>query len=710
MVYKPLIYNNMIKKAAIIFQLSIMVLQVNSQPFFFGNDLSYVNQMEDCGAVYKEDFLPKDVYRIFAEKGTNLVRVRLWKDPSWWQAPLVQPAGVKPFYNDLEDVKKTIQRSKAEGMQVMLDIHYSDFWADPGRQLIPRAWIDVAFDLNALKDSVYQYTQNLLTELHKEGLLPEFLKVGNENNPGILKHIPVDNGYDIKTNVSNSWSRHAALMNSAIKAIRDYSKDNHVSPKISVHFTGKLSDQRWLFQNLINNGVRDFDIMGFSYYYSWHKGSISELESTIRQLRQSFPAYDVMVVETGYLWSTENHDQLVNIINIPDPAYLPVSPEKQLEYMIDYTRAVMRAGGIGVIFWEPAWVSTPCKTPWGTGSSHDHVAFFDPVHTNFMANGGGMWMQAPYYNDLETIKISFKVDMTEAEHPGGVYIAGTFSAEQWEPIKMINEGNGIFSYYTYLAEDSEGGFIFLNGPSLDSKEYVPSECSVYDNEYRKYKISGNDVQYFLKWSECSTAEPDSVMVTFVVDMTGQDVSRGVFMTGHPTGQPWRIVAMMNMGGGIYSWSTQMKPGAKGAYYFLTTGVWDDYQNYRETIPNECAEWWGSDRGFTISSSDTVIAVRWGSCEVLTLNNQYKPVQEKHFLIYPNPAINEIRIRGFVQEDHEYQVEIFNMRGLSMTKVASERIDNDLKIPIDGWPPGYYVCIIINALEVIHSAVILKPTY
>jgi arabinogalactan endo-1,4-beta-galactosidase len=123
-------------------------------------------------------------------------------------------------------VKITIQRSKAEGMQVMLDIHYSDSWADPGRQLIPRAWIDVAFDLEVQKDSVYQYTYNLLTELHKEGLMPEFIKVGNENNPGILKHIPVDSGYDVKTNVSNSWLRHAALMNSAIKAIRDYSQGN----------------------------------------------------------------------------------------------------------------------------------------------------------------------------------------------------------------------------------------------------------------------------------------------------------------------------------------------------------------------------------------------------------------------------------------------------------------------------------------------------
>ncbi|MBE0652377.1 MAG: glycosyl hydrolase 53 family protein, partial [Bacteroidales bacterium] len=133
----------------------ISLYEVNSQTFYFGNDLSYVNQMEDCGAVYKEKNNAKDVYEIFADHGTNLVRVRLWIDPSWWQGPLVQPAGVKPWYNDLEDVKETILRSKKAGMQVMLGIHYSDFWADPGRQLIPRAWVNAAYDLNALKDTVY---------------------------------------------------------------------------------------------------------------------------------------------------------------------------------------------------------------------------------------------------------------------------------------------------------------------------------------------------------------------------------------------------------------------------------------------------------------------------------------------------------------------------------------------------------------------------
>ena len=367
--------------------------------FYFGNDLSYVNQMEDCGAVFKEKDEPKDVYQIFADHGTNLVRVRLWVDPSWWQSPLEQPEGVKPFYNDLEDVKETIQRAKAAAMQVMLDMHYSDFWADPGRQLIPRRWLGIAHDVEAMEDSVYNYTVEVLTALDKAGLMPDMVKVGNENNGGILRHIPEEEGYEPAESVSDSWERHGHLYNAAIKAVRDVGATASVNPKIALHFSNQLTGQVWNFNNIISNGVTDFDIIGISYYYAWHKGSISLLETTIGELVATFPEYAVMVVETGYPWSTENFDALGNIVTEPDPAYLPVSPEKQLEYMVDYTRAVMKGGGIGVIFWEPAWVSTPCRTPWGQGSSHDHLVFFDPENTNFMENGGGRWTEAEFYEN-----------------------------------------------------------------------------------------------------------------------------------------------------------------------------------------------------------------------------------------------------------------------------------------------------------------------
>lgn len=369
-----------------------------AEDFWFGQDLSYVNQIEDCGAVFRRSGLETDPFAVFAEEGTNLVRVRLWVEPGWWQQDLDQPEGVKPWYGDFEDAKLSLQRAQAHGMQTLLNFHYSDFWADPGRQLIPDAWLPVAHDVHALADSVFHYTQRTLTALYDANLLPDLVQVGNEINPGLLVHVREENGFRVAETVANfdNWQRHALLLNAAISAVRgmaDITADGR-SPRIALHWSG-LSGLDWWVSNLTANGVTDFDIIGFSYYYAWHGGSIAALGSTVAQLRAAFPQYEVVALETGYLWSQDYG----GIINLPDPEYLPVSPETQLSYLVDYARAVMDGGGKGVIFWEPAWVDTACVTPWQTGSSHIHVAFFDPYETNFMENGGGRWTNRSFYDD-----------------------------------------------------------------------------------------------------------------------------------------------------------------------------------------------------------------------------------------------------------------------------------------------------------------------
>ena len=141
-----------------------------AQGFHFGADLSYVNQMEDCGAVYREGGVATDPYELFAEHGTTLTRVRLWVDPTW-QNGLAQPAGVKAQYSDLDDVRETIARAHGAGMDVLLDFHYSDVWTDPGRQVVPARWQAAATDTDALADSVYEYTKRTLQTLDAEGLM-----------------------------------------------------------------------------------------------------------------------------------------------------------------------------------------------------------------------------------------------------------------------------------------------------------------------------------------------------------------------------------------------------------------------------------------------------------------------------------------------------------------------------------------------------------
>ena len=144
--------------------------------FYLGADLSYVNEMEDCGAYYKNSQNEElDVFKIFKDYGANLVRVRLWHNPTWTN------------YSNLEDVKKTIQRAKNNNLQVLLDFHYSDTWADPNQQEIPQAWESYLTDDTALSNILYQYTFTTLQILDSLQLLPEIVQIGNEINPMILQ-------------------------------------------------------------------------------------------------------------------------------------------------------------------------------------------------------------------------------------------------------------------------------------------------------------------------------------------------------------------------------------------------------------------------------------------------------------------------------------------------------------------------------------------
>ncbi|MDG5767149.1 glycosyl hydrolase 53 family protein [Balneolales bacterium ANBcel1] len=665
--------------AAILLLLSIRS-GAQDQSFYFGNDLSYVNQMEDCRAEYLYQGEPADPFGIFAGQETNLVRARLWVDPSWWQEPLSQPDGVRPYYSDLEDVIKTFRRARDYGMELMLDLHYSDIWADPGRQLIPRAWKESAHDVEALADSIYNYTAAVLSRLEDEGLAPEFVKVGNENNAGILLHLPgaytqnpSDFGPAESVARSGDFERNATLFNAGIRAVREFGQTGSINPKIALHWSN-LNGLQWWYGEMTAAGVTDFDIIGFSYYYAWHEGSIGQLESLVETMVDTYPEYEVMAVETGYLWSQDYG----GIINTPDPEYLPVIPEKQLEYMVDYTRAVMRAGGNGVIFWEPAWVDTPCRTPWITGSSHTHVAFFHPDDLNFMENGGGKWTNRRFYEDPHWPKVTFRVDMSGVDvAEEGAYITGSFTGEDgdWELIPMADEGNGIFSWFTYLPEGDDGAFYFVNGNDWDARESVPEACAEHWDTDRGFVVPGEDVIFEFEWESCQPpGDHDEVEVTFSVDMSdaGVEYDGTVYMTGSFTGNgDWEIVPMNHHGNQIYAHVTYMAPGAEGAYYFMYDNSW----GARESVPAECADWWSSDRGYVIPDEPAAaFAFRWGTCEAFEIPTDSEgpgdvPGRMALQQNYPNPFNPATLITYEVSEANHVTLRVYNMVGQTVATLA-----------------------------------------
>lgn len=331
--------------------------------FVMGADLSYVNELEDYGAIYRDSSGVQDPFTILKNHGANTVRVRLWHNPQWMAAI----TGGK-VYSDLADAEKTISRAKALGMAVNLDLHFSDEWADAGHQSKPVAWEGISFTI--LKDSVYRYTLNVLNYLKSKGLTPEMVQLGNEINAGML--------FPDGQVVNDNWQSLGELLNSGIRAVRDFSEGSDTKPLIILH-VAQLQNAEWWVSKIINSAkVTDFDITGISHYSKW--SNVKTMQGVTDAVRHTayLTGKKVMIVETAYPWTGADADNYTNLISGGDTiAGYPATADGQLRYCRDLVQAVADGGGSGIIYWEPAWITSPMPDQWGTGSSWDNVTLFD---------------------------------------------------------------------------------------------------------------------------------------------------------------------------------------------------------------------------------------------------------------------------------------------------------------------------------------------
>ncbi len=332
----------------------------NWTTFVMGSDLSFANQVQDYGGVYKDSGAVQDPFTIFKKHGNNVVRVRLWNNPQW-----LAQYNNGHLYSDINDVAKTIQRAKAAGMAVNLDLHYSDTWADPNNQNIPAAW--VGLPLATLVDSVYNYTLYVLNYFKSKNLAPEMIQIGNETNQGML--------WPTGKVVNNNFTAFAQLLNSGIKAVRDFSATSTIKPLIILH-VAQIQNADWYANGVIQAGASDFDILGISHYADYTTlTSMSQVSTNISSLKNKYNK-QIMLAEASYPWTLLNADTYPNINNDSFPGYT-VSQQAQYQYMRDLTQQVILGGGTGVMYWAPDWISTSMKDQWGTGSSWDNNTFFD---------------------------------------------------------------------------------------------------------------------------------------------------------------------------------------------------------------------------------------------------------------------------------------------------------------------------------------------
>ncbi|HTF98411.1 MAG TPA: glycosyl hydrolase 53 family protein [Cellvibrio sp.] len=286
--------------------------------FILGADLSWVSEMEANGInLYNRAGEQRDPFVLVKELGASAIRLRVW----------VSPEG--GWYNSLQDVVAKAKRAKANGQQVMIDFHYSDTWADPGKQFIPKDW--VGSDLDAMKTALASHTRAVLLALKDEAITPTWVQVGNETNDGFLWDLARPSKEPRATTIKN----YAELTNTGYDTVKEVFPDAKVIVHLAnCHLNGNF---RWIFDGLKNNGGK-FDIIGASSYpvadttISWQTIT-SDCLSNLNDMVDRYQV-PVMLTEVGLPW---DHTEAKAIISD----------------LITKVAQVKNQQGLGVFYWEP---------------------------------------------------------------------------------------------------------------------------------------------------------------------------------------------------------------------------------------------------------------------------------------------------------------------------------------------------------------------
>ena len=322
-----------------------------------GADISALARIEQVGGVFRDGGQARDAIAILRSHGFNIFRLRLFVNPNDSDVQV----------NDLPYTIALAKRVKAAGAKLLLDIHYSDTWADPGHQTTPAAW--AALGITALEQEVETYTDSVVTQLKQAGALPDIVQVGNEIDSGMLW--PLGQVYVAGGDTLVAWTRFTGLLKAGIKGVRDALAPGD-SVRIMLHFGqgGAPASTQWFFDHMAAYGV-PYDIIGLSYYPIWH-GPLLALQGNLQATGARY-GKDIVVVETSYPWRAGGWESWVTA---QSAMAWPVSPAGQAQFardLLDAVAATPGGHGAGVIWWYPEAIQVPGIFIWGGGS----LALFD---------------------------------------------------------------------------------------------------------------------------------------------------------------------------------------------------------------------------------------------------------------------------------------------------------------------------------------------
>lgn len=294
-----------------------------SQEYAIGADLSFLKMAEDRGFVFKEDGAAKPGLQIFKDHGYNWIRLRLFHTPDH-------------LPNNLEYTVALAKEAKQMGYKFLLNYHYSDTWADPAKQFIPKAWDDKTH--GELVNAVYEYTRETIKTFIDSGAVPDMVQVGNEIINGMLWP---------DGRIPDNWNNFAELVQAGIKGVYDGFGDNPF-PDIMIHIDqgGNKERTRNFFDTLMSYDI-EFDIIGQSYYPWWH-GTLLDLRDNMFFMAKEYKK-SIILVEVAYCSVPTEYKE--------KPGPFPETPEGQREFLEEVNRIVLNTPdnlGAGVFWWEPA--------------------------------------------------------------------------------------------------------------------------------------------------------------------------------------------------------------------------------------------------------------------------------------------------------------------------------------------------------------------
>ena len=322
-----------------------------------GADVSALARIEQGGGVFRDSGRAGDALAILRSRGANLFRLRLF----------VSPNDSDVQVNDLAYTAAMAGRVKAAGAKLLLDIHYSDTWADPGHQTTPAAWSSLGFD--SLEAEVERYTDSVVGVLKQAGALPDIVQVGNEIDGGMLW--PLGQLYAPGADTALQWTRFTRLLKAGVRGVRD-ALGPADTVRIMLQFSqgGDAGGTAWCFDHMNADGV-PYDLVGLSYYPFWH-GTLAQLQANLQSAAGRY-GRDIVVVETSYPWRAGGWESMVTSGGAMTWA---ATPQGQAQFVRDLVAAVAATPGghgVGACWWYPEAIQVPGLFVWGGGS----LALFD---------------------------------------------------------------------------------------------------------------------------------------------------------------------------------------------------------------------------------------------------------------------------------------------------------------------------------------------